>query len=70
MGEPPNGTTRESTKTDLVVRSGNEGSADTTAALNSLINPSDPTPKLKRVQKREKVYRMRQILHLVILDVG
>lgn len=67
LGEPRNGTARESTESDLVVRNVNEGSADTTGALSMLINPSDPTSKLKRVhlhfKDRERVHRMRQSLH-------
>lgn len=70
LGRGSNGT-RKSTESDLVVRSVIEGSADTTGALSRLINPSDPTPKLKRghlrFKERGKVCRMRQILHLVIL---
>lgn len=71
LGRDSHGTTRESTETDLVVRNVNEGSADSTGALSRLINPSDPTAKLKRVhlhfKEREKVCRMRRILNLVIL---
>lgn len=50
MGEPCSGTrARESRVAEslVVVRNVNKVSADTAGALSSLINPSDPQPKIK-----------------------